>query len=105
MNKFLFTAAACLSALAASAQQGPVLTDKDYAHAESFLNYGTEPFIDHAVYGPTGYRATSFGFVTLIPAAVSLFWSILLKKPYQACLIRVNWRRPCPQLLVSNTKD
>jgi dipeptidyl aminopeptidase/acylaminoacyl peptidase len=62
MNKFLFTAAAILTAAAAVAQQGPVLTDKDYAHAESFLNYGTEPLIDHAVVRPNWLPGDKFWF-------------------------------------------
>ena len=62
MNKFLFTAAALFGVLAASAQQGPVLTDKDYAHAESFLNYNTEPLTDHAVVRPNWLRGDKFWF-------------------------------------------
>lgn len=62
MNKALFTAIALASALAASAQNGPVLTDKDYAHAESFLNYNTEPLIDHAVVQPNWLPGDKFWF-------------------------------------------
>lgn len=62
MNKVLFTAIAVSSALASFAQQGPVLTDKDYAHAESFLNYGTEPFIDHAIVQPNWLPGDKFWF-------------------------------------------
>ena len=62
MNKFLFTAAAILAAGAVFAQQGPVLTDKDYAHAENFLNYNTEPLIDHAVVRPNWLPGDKFWF-------------------------------------------
>ncbi|HZY38394.1 MAG TPA: DPP IV N-terminal domain-containing protein [Mucilaginibacter sp.] len=62
MNKFLFTAAAILSAAAVSGQQGPVLTDKDYAHAESFLNYNTGPLIDHATVNPNWLPGDKFWF-------------------------------------------
>ncbi len=62
MSKFLFTATAVLAVLAASAQQGPVLTDKDYARAESFLSYNTEPLIDHAVVRPNWLPGDKFWF-------------------------------------------
>jgi len=62
MNKLLFTAAAILASFAVSAQQGPVLTDKDYARAESFLSYNTEPLIDHAVVRPNWLPGDKFWF-------------------------------------------
>src|ERR1700733_6201039 len=62
MNKFLFTVAAIFATAAVSAQQGPVLTDKDYAHAESFLSYNTEPLIDHAVVRPNWLPGDKFWF-------------------------------------------
>jgi dipeptidyl aminopeptidase/acylaminoacyl peptidase len=62
MNKLLFTAIALLSGAAVSAQQGPVLTDKDYAHAESFLNYNTAPLVDHAAVRPNWLPGDKFWF-------------------------------------------
>jgi len=52
-------------ALAANAQQGPVLTDKDYQHAESFLTYGTEPFVDHGAVRPNWLPGDSFWYRAL----------------------------------------
>src|ERR1700722_8577817 len=48
MNKLLFLGVALSWVFGVRAQQGGSLTDNDYAHAESLLNYGTEPFIDNA---------------------------------------------------------
>jgi dipeptidyl aminopeptidase/acylaminoacyl peptidase len=47
MNKFLLTLTSFAFATAVNAQQGTQLTAKDYEHAESFLSYNIEPFIDH----------------------------------------------------------
>jgi dipeptidyl aminopeptidase/acylaminoacyl peptidase len=49
-------------AFSANAQQGPVLTAKDYEHAESFLNYGTEPLIDHGAVRPNWLPGDSFWY-------------------------------------------
>ena len=62
MNKSLFAAIAIFSTLATYAQQGPVLTDKDYAHAESFLIYNTDPLIDHASVRPNWLPGDRFWF-------------------------------------------
>ncbi len=62
MNKFLFAAITIFSASAACAQQGPVLTEKDYAHAESFLSYNTDPLIDHASVRPNWLPGDKFWF-------------------------------------------
>jgi dipeptidyl aminopeptidase/acylaminoacyl peptidase len=48
MNKYLLTTTAFLLALSANAQQRAIVTAKDYQHAESFLSFNTEPFIDRA---------------------------------------------------------
>jgi dipeptidyl aminopeptidase/acylaminoacyl peptidase len=53
MNKFLLTAIPLVIALTANAQQRPVLTAKDYEHAESMLSYNTEPLIQHTGIHPT----------------------------------------------------
>ncbi|MCC8423724.1 DPP IV N-terminal domain-containing protein [Mucilaginibacter sp. UR6-11] len=47
MNKFFLTAVPLAMALTVHAQQRPVLTAKDYEHAESMLSYNTEPLIEH----------------------------------------------------------
>jgi len=52
MNKLLLSVIPCALVLSAHAQQGPALTAKDYERAESFLSYGTEPFIDNASVRP-----------------------------------------------------
>ncbi len=62
MNKFLFTACCVAVALTANAQQGPVLTEQDYARAESFLSYNTEPLVDHAVVRPNWLPGDKFWF-------------------------------------------
>lgn len=48
MNKLSFLLIGLAIAVTAQAQQGGTLTDNDYAHAETLLSYGTEPYIDHA---------------------------------------------------------
>ena len=67
MNKSLLTGLCLVWALAANAQQGPVLTDKDYQHAESFLNYGTEPLVDHGTVRPNWLPGDSFWYRALTP--------------------------------------
>jgi len=47
MNKLLLTVIPCALVLSVRAQQGSPLTTKDYERAESFLSYGTEPFVDN----------------------------------------------------------
>jgi len=49
-------------ALVANAQQGPVLTAKDYQHAESFLSYNTAPLIDHGSVNPNWLPGDKFWF-------------------------------------------
>lgn len=53
MNKYLLTVTAFALAISANAQQHAPVTVKDYEHAESFLGYNTEPFIDRAGIKPT----------------------------------------------------
>src|SRR5258708_14516202 len=57
MNKVLFTTTCLAIAMAGRTQNamGPnnrVITNEEYAHAESMLNYNTEPLIDRAVVQP-----------------------------------------------------
>ncbi len=49
----------------ARAQQGGILTDNDYAHAETLLNYGTEPFIDNVMGRPTWLSGDRFWYRVL----------------------------------------
>ena len=69
MNKCLFTAAAVLSAMASFAQSGPVLTDKDYARAESFMSYNTAPLVDHETVRPNWLPGDKFWFRDLNASA------------------------------------
>jgi dipeptidyl aminopeptidase/acylaminoacyl peptidase len=62
MNKFFLTLAACATVMAAFAQQGNIVTEKDYAHAESFMNYNTSALIDHASVRPTWIEGDRFWF-------------------------------------------
>ncbi|HEY0246542.1 MAG TPA: DPP IV N-terminal domain-containing protein, partial [Mucilaginibacter sp.] len=49
MNKFLLTVIPFAMAITANAQQGGTLTAKDYEHAESMMNYNTDPLVDRNV--------------------------------------------------------
>ncbi|MDB5112198.1 MAG: family peptidase, partial [Mucilaginibacter sp.] len=66
MNKFFLTIIPIALAITTNAQQSGTLTAKDYEHAESMLNYNTEPLVDHTGINPTWlpddrfwYRATA----------------------------------------------
>src|SRR5258708_39976453 len=52
MDKVLLTTACLAMAMAVGAQSPRVITNEEYAHAESMLNYNTEPLIDRAVVQP-----------------------------------------------------
>jgi hypothetical protein len=60
-----------------------VLTAKDYEHAESFLSYNTDPFIDRASVRPNGLPAISFGTGFQPRKATNLSWLTPLKKHVQ----------------------
>jgi dipeptidyl aminopeptidase/acylaminoacyl peptidase len=62
MSKSLLTASLLAFAIAANAQQGPVLTTKDYEHAESFLTYNTDQLIDHGSVRPNWLPGDRFWF-------------------------------------------
>jgi dipeptidyl aminopeptidase/acylaminoacyl peptidase len=66
MNKFLFTTLS-LAGLAANAQQGKVLTAKDYQHAESFLSYNTQPLVDRSDVRPNWLPGDKFWYRVLTP--------------------------------------
>jgi dipeptidyl aminopeptidase/acylaminoacyl peptidase len=67
MNKFLISAAFLFPAITAVAQQPRQLTDQDYAHAETFLSYGTAPLIDHGSVNPVWLPGDRFWFRDLTP--------------------------------------
>jgi len=52
-------------ATAVHAQGGSVLTDNDYAHAESLLNYGTAPLVDHVMGNPGWLAGDKFWYRVL----------------------------------------
>src|SRR5579863_4097688 len=65
MNKSLILLVALAGWVAVRAQQGGTLTDNDYAHAETLLNYGTEPFVDHAPGRPNWIAGDRFWYRVL----------------------------------------
>jgi dipeptidyl aminopeptidase/acylaminoacyl peptidase len=65
MNKLFFLFVALVSMVAVRAQQGGVLTDNDYAHAETLLNYGTAPLIDHDMGRPNWMSGDRFWYRVL----------------------------------------
>ncbi|MGZ3833534.1 MAG: DPP IV N-terminal domain-containing protein, partial [Mucilaginibacter sp.] len=67
MNKFLLTVSSFALVSATYAQQGGVLTAKDYEHAETFMNYSTEQFIDHNGVRPEWLPGDKFWYRTLTP--------------------------------------
>src|ERR1700679_355297 len=67
MNRFLFAILFFASATSVNAQQGAALTAKDYEHAESFLTYNTEPFIDNGPVRANLMPGDSFWYRNLYP--------------------------------------
>ncbi|HEY4195167.1 MAG TPA: DPP IV N-terminal domain-containing protein, partial [Mucilaginibacter sp.] len=67
MNKFLLTLSSFAFIATVNAQQGNQLTAKDYEHAESFLSYSTEPFVDHDNVRPEWFSGDKFWYRTLTP--------------------------------------
>ena len=65
MNKLLFLSVTLAWVVAARAQQGGTLTDNDYAHAETLLNYGTAPLIDHELGRPNWMSGDRFWYRVL----------------------------------------
>lgn len=80
MNKFLLTGLSLSLAVAVHAQQGKTLTASDYAHAESFLTYNTEPFIDNANVRPNWLPGDSFWYRILVPSGSEFRLVDLVKK-------------------------
>jgi dipeptidyl aminopeptidase/acylaminoacyl peptidase len=54
-------------AVSLTAQQGPVLTAKDYARAESFLFYNTQQYVDHGSVQPVWLPGDKFWYRSLTP--------------------------------------
>jgi dipeptidyl aminopeptidase/acylaminoacyl peptidase len=67
MNKYLLTAVSFAVTAGAYAQQGRVLTAKDYEHAESFMGYNTQPFVDHGDVRPNWLPGDKLWYRTLTP--------------------------------------
>src|SRR5665213_4612003 len=67
MNKFFLTALSCALAVTPTAQQGRVLTDKDYEHSESFLSYNTQSLVDHEGVRPNWLPGDKFWYRVLTP--------------------------------------
>lgn len=62
MNKFLLSLMSAGLAWPALAQQAAPLSVKDYEHAESFMNYRTEPYIDHGTVIPNWISGDLFWY-------------------------------------------
>jgi dipeptidyl aminopeptidase/acylaminoacyl peptidase len=62
MRKFLTTVVVLSTAIAASAQQGRVLTDKDYQQAERLMSYNTEPLVDNHFTGASWIAGDRFWY-------------------------------------------
>jgi dienelactone hydrolase len=67
MNKYLLSLTAMAFVWTANAQQNTTLTDKDYAHAESFLSYNTEQLVDHGKVSPNWLPGDKFWYRILTP--------------------------------------
>src|SRR5258708_4799244 len=65
--KLILTFTYCTLVSFASAQQSMVLTAKDYEHAESFMAYNTQQFIDHANVSANWLPGDKFWYRILIP--------------------------------------
>ncbi|MDB4924018.1 DPP IV N-terminal domain-containing protein [Mucilaginibacter sp.] len=64
MNKFFLTAMPLVLALTTHAQQGKILTAKDYERAESMMAYNTEPLVEHTGIRPTWLTDDRFYYRT-----------------------------------------
>jgi dipeptidyl aminopeptidase/acylaminoacyl peptidase len=65
MKRFLSMFIGSITLLAVNAQQGTVLSAKDYANAESFMVYNTQQFIDHGNVTPNWIKDDRFWYRTL----------------------------------------
>lgn len=80
MNKFLLVALSAGFAMPAAAQQHPALTAGDYAHAEAFLGYNTEPLIDHGTMNPNWLSDNRFWYRALLPGGAEFILVDPVKK-------------------------
>ena len=62
MKRFFITSLFFIAAISMYAQQNNSLSAKDYEHAESFLTYNTEPFIDNGNVRPNWLSGDRFWF-------------------------------------------
>ncbi|MGZ3848457.1 MAG: DPP IV N-terminal domain-containing protein [Flavisolibacter sp.] len=67
MNRFLLTFFSPVFVLSVSAQQPAVLSQKDYQHAESFMGYNTQRFVDHGSLNPNWIDGDRFWYRSLTP--------------------------------------
>ncbi|MDP9048171.1 MAG: DPP IV N-terminal domain-containing protein, partial [Bacteroidota bacterium] len=67
MKKLSFAALCVAVSIGAYAQQGRVLTAKDYERAESFMSYNTQPLVDHGDVRPNWLPGDKFWYRTLTP--------------------------------------
>jgi len=67
MNKYVLSVTAMAFVWTANAQQSNTLTDKDYAHAESFMSYNTEQLVDHGRVSPNWLPGDKFWYRVLTP--------------------------------------
>jgi dipeptidyl aminopeptidase/acylaminoacyl peptidase len=67
MNRIFLTIIFCAFIFYANAQKNNSLTTQDYAHAESFMSYNTQKFIDHAGVSPNWLPGDRFWYRILTP--------------------------------------
>ncbi len=67
MKSVLITFVAVAFSLAASAQQGPVLTSQDYQRAEQFLSYNTQSLVDYGGVRANWMSGERFWYRVLTP--------------------------------------
>ena len=65
MNRISFAFIFCTTAFYASAQQPKSLTTQDYQHAESFMSYGVQQYIDHGSVNPNWLPGDKFWYRVL----------------------------------------
>ena len=80
MKRYLLFATAFSLAFAAHAQQGGSVTAKDYEHAESFLGYNTEPFVEHGAVRANWLNANQFWYQTNSGSGKAFFLVDAVKK-------------------------
>ncbi len=67
MSKFFIAFIFFATTLPATAQQSNALTVKDYEHAEDFLGYGTQEYVDRANVSPNWMADDKFWYRVLVP--------------------------------------